>query len=210
MPRILLKDRHKVLGLYFQGLSYDEIAEQTMLSKGSVANIVSEAKEGKFPDVRDVREQIDTLRELSVELRKKNGTVSQALLGLSFFERLSKLGIEPDMLDSWIKMCYEISSPDYPIEESMMAALRLKELERERGMTYEELTEDYETKTKGLSDIERRTEELGTSRERLSSEVDSLGKEKRSLEAKIRELDDEKGLISGKVKKWRRVTKSSN
>jgi len=204
MPReIPLKDRHKVLALYFQGLSYDEIAEQTMLSKGSVANIVSMAKEGKFRGFSGVREQIDALRELSVELRKKNLKLGQALLGLSFFERLSKLGIEPDVLDRWIKMCYEISSPDYPIEESMRAALRLKELEHEKGVTYEELTEDYEAKTKVLSDIERRISELGTSHERLSSEVDSLSKEKRSIETKIKELEDVKELISERVKKWK-------
>jgi len=65
------------------------------------------------------------------------------------------------------------------------------------------LTEDYEAKTKVLSDIERRISELGTSHERLSSEVDSLSKEKRSIETKIKELEDVKELISERVKKWK-------
>jgi len=195
--------RRQALDLYMQGFSYDQIATETELSTGSVANIVREAKEGKFAELNDVREQIDGLRELSVELRKNNLKVSQALLGLSFYERISKLGIGPEALDSWIKMCHQISSPDYPIEEFVAAALRLKELERQKGMTYEALVEDYEAKTKALSAAESRTSELEISRETLSKEVHNLGEEKRSLETAVRELDTEKKSLSQRVKRWK-------
>ena len=204
MPKgISLRTRRQVLILYFQGLPYDQIARRTVLSTGSVANIVGEAKEGKFQELKDVREQIDGLRELSVELRKRNLTVSQALLGLSFYERLGKLGIAPEVLDSWIKMCHEVCSPDYPIEEFMAAALRLKGLERQKGMTYEELVEDYEAKGKALSEVESRTSKLETSRKTLNKEIHDLSEEKGSLETKVRELDTEKKLLSERVKKWK-------
>lgn len=201
--------RRQVLDLYMQGFPYDQIATETELSTGSVANIVREAKEGKFAEVNDVREQIDGLRELSVELRKKNLKVSQSLLGLSFYERISKLGIGPEALDSWIKMCHQISSPDYPIEEFVAAALRLKELERQKGITYEALVEDYEAKTKALSAVESRTSELERSRETLSEEVHNLSEEKRSLETMVRELDTQKKFLSERVKKWKEEEKEA-
>jgi chromosome segregation ATPase len=200
---ISLRIRRQVLTLYFQGLPYDQIARRTTLSTGSVANIVGEAREGKFPELKDVLEQIDGLRELSAEMRKKNLTVSQTLLGLSFYERLSKLGIEPEVLDSWIKMCHEVSSPDYPIEEFMAAALRLKGLEHQKGMTYEDLVEDYEVKAKVLTEVESRIRELDRSREMLKGKIHDLSQEKGSLETKVRELDAEKKLLYERVKKWK-------
>ncbi len=195
--------RRQALRLYMQGFSYDQIAAKTELSAGTVANIASEAKQGEFPELNEVREQIDGLRELSVELRKNDLKVSQSFLGLSFYERISKLGIEPQVLDSWIKMCHAISSPDYPVEGFMAAALRLKELEHQKGMSYEALVEDYEAKTRALSEAESRTGELEISRETLSHEVHNLSEEKRSLETTVRELDTEKKSLSQRVKKWR-------
>jgi DNA repair exonuclease SbcCD ATPase subunit len=204
MPKgISLRTRRQVLTLYFQGLPYDQIARRTMLSTGSVANIVREAREGKFKELKDLSEQIDGLRELSAELRKKNLTVSQALLGLSFYERLSQLGIEPIVLGSWIKMCHEVSSSDYPIQEFMAAALRLKELEHQKGMTYEDLVEACEAKGKALTEIESRSRELETSRKTLKGEIHGLNEEKGSLETKVRELHTEKKLLSERVKKWK-------
>ena len=200
---ISLGKRRQALRLYMQGFSYDQIATETGLSTGSVANIVTEAKEGKFPELNEVREQIDGLRELSVELRKNNLKVSQSLLGLSFYERITKLGIEPEALNRWIKMCHQISSPDYPVEEFMAAALRLKELELQKGMTYEALVRDYEAKTEALSAAESRTSELERSSETLSKEVHNLSAEKRSLETAVRELDTEKKSLSQRVKRWK-------
>ena len=200
---ISLRTRREVLTLYFQGLSYGQIARRTMLSTGSVANIVGEAREGRFRELKDVLEQIDSLRELSAELRKKNLTVSQALLGLSFYERLGKLGIEPVVLGSWMKMCHEVCSPDYPIEEFMAAALRLKELEHQKGTTYEGLVDDYETKRKALSEVESRTSELEASRQTLRAEIRDLSEGKGSLETEVRALDTERKLLSERVKKWR-------
>jgi len=195
--------RRRVLVLYVQGFPFVEIATKTGLSTGSVANIVQEAKEGKFEELRDVREQIDGLRELSVALRKNKLKITEALLGLSFYERLVNLGLEPDALDSWIKMCHEISPPDYAVEEFVSAALRLKELEHQKGMTYEELVEDYEAKGEGLSEVESRTSELETSRETLNKKIHDLSEGKGSLEIKVRELDTEKKLLSERVKKWK-------
>jgi predicted ribosome quality control (RQC) complex YloA/Tae2 family protein len=195
--------RRRALVLYVQGLPFVEIATKTGLSTGSVANIVQEAKEGKFEEVRDVREQIDGLRELSVALRKGKLEIAQAFLGLSFYERLVTLGIGPDALDSWAKMCHEISPPDYAVEEFVNAALRLKELERLKGMAYEELVEDYETKSEALNEVESKTNELETTRQALSEEIHNLSDEKRTLKAEVRGLSTERSLISGRLKKWK-------
>lgn len=59
----LQQKRLQVVYLYFCGLSNDQIAAKTSISKGSVTNIVSELKAGNFPEAADVTDQIETLRE---------------------------------------------------------------------------------------------------------------------------------------------------
>jgi hypothetical protein len=85
---ISLRTRRQVLTLYFQGLPYDQIARRTTLSTGSVANIVGEAREGKFRELKDVLEQIDGLRELSAEMRKKESDCFSRSSWLIFLRKL--------------------------------------------------------------------------------------------------------------------------
>ena len=49
----------EVLGLYFEGLSYDEISRKAKVSKGSVVNVVRELREGKHPEFEDLSEIVD-------------------------------------------------------------------------------------------------------------------------------------------------------
>jgi hypothetical protein len=56
--------------MYVNGLSYDEIVAKVSISKGAMANIISESKAGRIPEAGDVPEQIELLRELAVNLKK--------------------------------------------------------------------------------------------------------------------------------------------
>ena len=49
MQEISLKKKMSIIKLYLEGLSYDEIAARGNISKGKVANIISELKAGRFP-----------------------------------------------------------------------------------------------------------------------------------------------------------------
>lgn len=74
MERLTAKKKLAVVRLYLAGLSYDEIAARSGVSKGTVANVVTELKAGIFPEAADVAEQVELLRELSLDLRRSNLT----------------------------------------------------------------------------------------------------------------------------------------
>jgi len=101
----------EVLKLYFTGYSYDEIeiVQSAKVSKDSVVNIIKELKECRYPELESVLDLVDKLRELAVEIRKNNLEIPQASLGLKFYERFRRLGVEPQILDDYIKMCERIS-----------------------------------------------------------------------------------------------------
>jgi DNA-directed RNA polymerase specialized sigma24 family protein len=56
MERLTAKRKLAVVRLYFSGLSYDEIAAKSGVSKGTVANVVAELKAGTVPEAADVTE----------------------------------------------------------------------------------------------------------------------------------------------------------
>ena len=105
MQELSLKKKMNVIKLYLEGFSYDEIAARGNISKGTVANVISELKAGRFPEYSDLSEQLELLRELAVDLRKSKITAVQAVLGASMFSRLQELGIEPSEMGSLSDLC---------------------------------------------------------------------------------------------------------
>ena len=49
MEKVSAKKKVSLVRLYLSGLSYDEIAVKAGVSKGTVANVVTELKTGGFP-----------------------------------------------------------------------------------------------------------------------------------------------------------------
>jgi len=70
MERLTPRKKLTAVKLYLSGLSYDEIASRTGVSKGTVANVAADLKAGSFPEAADVGEHIELLRDLSVDLKR--------------------------------------------------------------------------------------------------------------------------------------------
>ena len=137
MRELTEKKKLQILRLFLEGYSYDDISTKSDVAKGSVVNTVNDFRNGRFPAFADVAELVDVLRELSVELRRRGGGVSEALLGIAFFFRLSEMGVTPEKLWLWESMCREISPPEAPLEEFTAAALELFRLTKETGESYD-------------------------------------------------------------------------
>jgi hypothetical protein len=76
---------------------------------------------------------VNDLRQLALDLRKKNLEPSHASLGLMLFERFQALGISPELADKWSELTKRFVPIDFPVEEFFGAALRLHELEKTEG-----------------------------------------------------------------------------
>ena len=74
MEKLSAQRKLAVVRQYLSGQSYDEIAARSGVSKGTVANVVTELKARKFPEAANVAEHIELLRELSIDLKRSKLT----------------------------------------------------------------------------------------------------------------------------------------
>ena len=69
MEKLTVNKKLAVVKYYLQGLSNDANAIKSGVSKGAVGNIVLELKGGGFPQVGDLTDLVETLRELAIQLK---------------------------------------------------------------------------------------------------------------------------------------------
>ena len=217
---------------YILGHPYSDIENRVGVSHGSVVNIVKELECGKFTIPGTSFDQVNDLRQLSLELKKKGLEPSQALLGLLLFDRLQVLGITPDLLEKWSELAERLLQVDFPARDFVEAALRLNELEKSEGKPFATLAAEYVRLKEGVDKLKsevhslvKREEELIKKRESLRTELQSLERSRDKLQntveiqtsklteimSKVKEMEEEKLRLSREVKELRgRKTKLSS
>lgn len=179
-------------------MPYDSIAARTGVSKGSVVTIVEQLKAGKIPGFKDLGEIAEELRELSVKLKKQGLSASEAALGFTFFQQLAELGIEPELLRQWVKLCREIVPEESTRRSLLHAAARLVKVEEDTGVTYDELTARCEAKAAEAKQLEARITALKTDEEKAQAAVREAAQ---ALAKKCRFVDAEKRRLDGELKR---------
>lgn len=194
MVELSQRIRMQVLLYYFLGFSYDDIVKamkDTSVSKGSVVNIVKELKEGVYPEFDDILDEVEGLRELASSIKNSNLTSQEARLGLVFFDQLTKLGVEPQDLKHWVRLCRGIISEEYPVEKLVEAAVRLVKYEEKTGKNYSEILAELEKMSAEKEKLQGEVKELEYSLKQLK---ESAKKESERLEGEVtgrrKELDE--------------------
>jgi len=195
MRELTERKKLQILRLFLEGYSYDDISARSDVAKGTVVNVVNDLRAGRFPAFADVAELVDVLRELSTELRRRGGGVSEALLGNAFFFRLSEIGVTPDKLWLWEAMCREMSPAEAPLKEFTAAALELFRLTQETGESYDsvaakwsELHAESESLEQEVEGLKSAKEELKRTQVTLTKDVQRLMDEKSALDKAVAEL----------------------
>jgi len=183
MKEISLDKRNKVLKMFFHGSSYDDIARQIGIGKGSVVNIIEEFREGDLAIPSDMTEYVDSLRKVAVDMNKYDTSISQVMTYTRLHARLIDIGADTEKAECWIDTCKEIASPGTSGNELVNAAMELMQLKAETGLTYRELITEYDEKlnmSKEISkEIKQQTVELNRTKqekERTREELDSITK----------------------------------
>ena len=195
MKELTERRKLQILRSFLEGYSYDDISNKSDVAKGTVVNVVNDFRAARFPAFTDVAELVDVLRELSVELRRRGGGVSEALLGNAFFFRLNEMGVTPDKLWLWEAMCREMSPSEEHLQEFTVAALELFRLSQETGESYNsiavkwsELHTESASLEQGMEGLKSAKEELETTQANLTKDIQRLMEEKGALDRAVAEL----------------------
>lgn len=154
MKEISLNMKFKVIKLFFAGLSYDEIAMQVGIAKGSVVNIIDQFREGKLPVPPGMTGYIDELRKLTVDMKKQSTTVSHLKGYIKLYAKITEMGVETDHVGQWLDICQEIATPTVSNNEFMSAALQLAELNVNTGQDYNSIITQYKANYQSLKDLQ--------------------------------------------------------
>ena len=158
MREISMELKLRVIKLFLTGLTFDEIAAQLPVSKGSVVSIVADFRNGDLSIPPGMTEYVDELRRFVVDLRKQSTSVTQLETYLKLHTKLKEMGIDSDKASQWLDICQELA---YPGESSRLfaeSALELQRLRSETGLTYQSLVRNYNAKVTELRNIEQNIE----------------------------------------------------
>jgi len=185
MEQLTQKKRLQVVYLYLSALSFNQIAAKAGVSKGSVENIINELKAGNFPEAADVADQIETLRELVVDLAKLKLTAGKSAVGVAVLNRMHELGLDPTDMERWPLLLNAIKTQD-DAQELIQAAYAVRNIQQEWGLTIPAL----ENKVSQLGEKGKELETLNTKINEVKTQSNGLVKKRDDLTKEFASLDD--------------------
>jgi DNA repair exonuclease SbcCD ATPase subunit len=195
MEKLSTKKRLNIARQYLSGLSYDETAAKSSVSKGTVANVVADLKAGRLPEAADVAEHIDLLRELSLDLKRLNLTPGQCATGLAVLTRISECGLDPADIDRWPLILKSVGNED-EAQEFVEMICAIQDVQKKTGLSLEDLQDkvlELERRAAELEPMSRQYEDCRKQLAELTRQRDNLINEVAGLEQKY-------GLLNPRVK----------
>jgi DNA repair exonuclease SbcCD ATPase subunit len=198
MEKLSTKKKSAIVRQYLSGLSYDEIAAKSSVSKGTVANVVADLKAGRFPEAADTAEHIDLLRALSLELKRSNMTPGQCATGLTVLSRITECGLDPADIERWPLILKSAGSED-KAREFVETIYAIQEVQMRTGVSLEDLDDkvhELEGRAAELEPMLRQHEnyrkqlvELTGKRDNLVNEVAALEQKYNLLNPRVKDLE---------------------
>jgi predicted nucleic acid-binding Zn-ribbon protein len=208
MERLTAKKRLSVVRLYLSGLSYDDIATRSGVSKGTVANVATELKAGMIPEAADVGEYIELLRELSFDLKRSELTPGQCAVGLILLNQISECGLDPADINRWPMILKSVRNED-DINEFVRLVYSIQQAQQRSGLSLEALDNkvqelerkaaDLEPISDKLEDYKKQLTELTRQREELANSVAILEQKNELLTPRVKELERREQNLSRQI-----------
>ena len=146
MKEIKISVKLKAVKLFLNGDTFDEIAKQLGIAKGSVVNIIDDFRNGLLPLPFGMAEYVDELRHLVVDLKKHQTTIAAVKPCLKIHIRMKEMGVGDEQVGQWLDICENIASTTVTNDQFVQSALELAEVTATNGMSYQSLVEDYNCK----------------------------------------------------------------
>ena len=208
MEKLTARKKLSTVRLYLSGLSYGEIASKVGVSKGTVANVVAELKAGSFPEAADIAEHIESLRELSIDLKRTRLTPGQCAIGLMLLNRVNELGLEPADIDRWPLILKAVPTED-DAKEFVRLVYSIQQVQQKSGLSLEALDNKARELQKEAAELGPISDEvkdcrnqlidLTRQREELASSVGMLERKSKLLTPRVKDLERRERTLSRRI-----------
>ena len=208
MEKLTARKKLTIVRFYLSGLSYNDIAARSGVSKGSVANVVAELKTGSFPEAADVGEHIEILRELSIDLKRSKLNPGQCAVGLIILNRINECGLAPADIDRWPVILKSVPNED-DAKEFVRLVYSIQEVQERSGLSLEALDNkvrelerraaDLEPISDKVKECQKQLSELTRQRDELTSSVAMLEQKSKLLSPQAKELERRERTLSRRI-----------
>jgi chromosome segregation ATPase len=209
MEKLSIRKQLNIVRLFFSGLPYREIAGKTSASVGAVSNVIADLKAGNYPEVGDVSEQVDMLKELAAEVRKSRLTVGEATIGITIVNSLKELGLEPGDIPQYVSLCRALTTGGIETQAFVKAAMEYQEVIKRTGLSVEEMDKkvknleeaasQLEPLAKKTLDLQAELADLEVKKEGLANEIAGLERNWQTLTASVKEREQREGELSART-----------
>ncbi|MFC1865357.1 hypothetical protein ACFLYB_01420 [Chloroflexota bacterium] len=195
MQPITINKTLKIIKLWLAGLSYDEISQQTGVSKGKIHDVIQNLKNGLIPQVTTIQEDIDLIRDLAINLKHSSISAAQASVGFSVLEKLTALKLEPFQIEKVHTLLNALTPPDIDLAVMGKSILTIENVKAETGLSLGELEAKVVTQKKDADMLEPVSKELTGKKK----ELDQLGKEVTGLTGMVKDFKAQEANLSNAI-----------
>jgi len=217
MKEIKISVKLKAVKFFLDGDTFDEIAKQLGIAKGSVVNIIDDFRNGFLPLPPGMVEYVDELRHVVIDLKKHQTTVAAVKPCLKLHIRMKEMGVGDEQVGQWLDICQDIASTTVTNNQFVQSALELAEVTAVNGMSYQSLVKDYNHKLELSKKLdieiqhkkkeivehkeqkEQSTAELNTINKAVATAQDNFEKQKGNLKSQLDEYIKQNQLSWDKV-----------
>ena len=153
MEKLSVRKRGAIVGDYLSALPYSEIGAKQHVSTGTVANVVADLKAGRFPEAGDIGEQIEQLKELSLDLKRANLSPGKCAVGLMVLARINECGLEPADIDRWPQILKSAGNED-EAQEFIRLTYSIQEVQKRTGLSLDGLHDKVHELEKKAAELE--------------------------------------------------------
>jgi len=216
--------KEKVVRLFLTGHSYEEIAQQLDIAKGSVTNIIDEFRDGQISIPDDMADYVNELRRIAVDLRKHQVSLNQLRSYQKLHNKLHDMGADSEKVEQWLDFLQVVAASNSAhgkYVEYIDIVDWIVDVSAETGKSCKEILDDYEEKLgfweyvneemdgkkaeleklKGecTRESERINKQIATLKQLLSQTEEMYSKRKKEAEARLEEYLTRNNLSREKV-----------
>ena len=147
------ENRGEIVQLWLQNMNYRQIAQRTKASLGTISAEIEKA--------RKVEPDLDSLRELSVTLKKSGVALVDAIRACPILSRLDELGVGVSQLSQYMELSKKLAGErGVDPAELVESAIRFSRIEAETGKSRKDLLKEFEEKATQLKELDNKVQTL--------------------------------------------------
>ncbi|MBA7645279.1 hypothetical protein ES703_53034 [subsurface metagenome] len=204
--------KEKVVRLFLAGHSYEDIAQQLDIAKGSVTNIIDEFRDGQILIPGDMADYVNELRRITVDSRKYQVSLNQLRSYQKLHNKLHDMGADSEKVEQWLDFLQIVAASDSArgkYDEYIDIVGWIVDVSAKTGKNCKEILDDYEEKlgfweyvndeidakkaeleklkSECTKESERINKQIATLKQTLSQTEEMYSKRKKEAEARLEE-----------------------